>query len=82
MRKHGKENFLYDHFDEILDIAARYDITLSLGDGLRSGSLHDGNDAAQFAELQTLGELNRAAGKRDVQVMIEGPVTFRSTALP
>lgn len=73
MRKHGKENFLYDHFDEILDIAARYDITLSLGDGLRSGSLHDGNDAAQFAELQTLGELNRAAGKRDVQVMIEGP---------
>ena len=73
MRKHGRENFLYDHFDEILNIAARYDITLSLGDGLRSGSLHDGNDAAQFAELKTLGELNRAAGKRDVQVMIEGP---------
>lgn len=73
MRKHRKENFLYDHFDEILNIAAHYDVTLSLGDGLRSGSLHDGNDAAQFAELKTLGELNRLAGKRDVQVMIEGP---------
>lgn len=73
MKKHNKDNFLYEHFDEILDIAARYDITLSLGDGLRSGSLHDGNDAAQFAELKTLGELNREAGKRDVQVMIEGP---------
>lgn len=73
MRKHNRENFLYDHFDEILDIAAKYDITLSLGDGLRSGSIHDGNDAAQFAELKTLGELNRLAGKRDVQVMIEGP---------
>lgn len=73
MQKHRKENFLYDHFDEILDIASKYDVTLSLGDGLRSGSLHDGNDAAQFAELTTLGELNRAAGKRDVQVMIEGP---------
>ena len=73
MQKRRKENFLYDHFDEILDIAAKYDVTLSLGDGLRSGSLHDGNDAAQFAELTTLGELNRAAGKRDVQVMIEGP---------
>lgn len=73
MKKYGKENFLYEHFDEILDIAAKYDVTLSLGDGLRSGSLHDANDAAQFAELKTLGELNRAAGKRDVQVMIEGP---------
>ena len=73
MKKHAKENFLYDHFSEILDISAKYDITLSLGDGLRSGSIHDGNDAAQFAELATLGELNREAGKRDVQVMIEGP---------
>lgn len=73
MKHHKQENFLFDHFDEILDIAARYDVTLSLGDGLRSGSIHDGNDAAQFAELQTLGELNRAAGKKDVQVMIEGP---------
>lgn len=73
MKQHNRENFLYEHFDEILDIAAKYDVTLSLGDGLRSGSIHDGNDAAQFAELKTLGELNRAAGQRDVQVMIEGP---------
>ena len=69
----GNENPFYEHFDEILDIAAHYDLTLSLGDGLRSGSLYDGNDAAQFAELRTLGELNRRAGARDVQVMIEGP---------
>ena len=68
-----KENFLYDNFDELLDIARRYDITLSLGDGLRAGSIYDGNDAAQFAELRTLGELNRQAGVKDVQVMIEGP---------
>lgn len=73
MKAFGRENFLYEHFDEILDIAAHYDVTLSLGDGLRSGSLYDGNDAAQFAELRTLGELNRRAGARDVQVMIEGP---------
>ncbi len=73
MKAFGRENFLYEHFDEILDIAAHYDVTLSLGDGLRSGSLYDGNDAAQFSELQTLGELNRRAGARDVQVMIEGP---------
>lgn len=73
MKAFGRENFLYEHFDEILDIAAYYDLTLSLGDGLRSGSLYDGNDAAQFAELRTLGELNRRAGARDVQVMIEGP---------
>lgn len=73
MKAFGRENFLYEHFDEILDIAAHYDLTLSLGDGLRSGSLYDGNDAAQFAELRTLGELNRRAGARDVQVMIEGP---------
>lgn len=68
-----KENFLYDNFDELLDIARRYDITLSLGDGLRAGSIYDGNDAAQFAELRTLGELNRQAGVKNVQVMIEGP---------
>ena len=73
MKEYGRENFLYEHFDEILDIAAHYDVTLSLGDGLRSGSLYDGNDCAQFAELRTLGELNRKAGKRNVQVMIEGP---------
>lgn len=73
MKAFGRENFLYEHFDEILDIASHYDVTLSLGDGLRSGSLYDGNDAAQFAELRTLGELNRRAGARDVQVMIEGP---------
>lgn len=73
MKAFGRENFLYEHFDEILDIAAHYDVTLSLGDGLRSGSLYDGNDAAQFAELRTLGELNRRAGARYVQVMIEGP---------
>lgn len=68
-----KQNFLYENFDELLDIARRYDITLSLGDGLRAGSIYDGNDAAQFAELRTLGELNRLAGAKDVQVMIEGP---------
>lgn len=73
MRSYKRENFLYEHFDEILDIAEHYDITLSLGDGLRSGSIYDGNDAAQFAELKTLGELNRRAGARNVQVMIEGP---------
>ena len=73
MKAFNRENFLYEHFDEVLDIAAYYDVTLSLGDGLRSGSLWDGNDAAQFAELKTLGELNRRAGERDVQVMIEGP---------
>lgn len=73
MRASRKENFLYEHFDEVLDIARRFDVTLSLGDGLRAGSIHDGNDAAQFAELRTLGELNRAAGEKDVQVMIEGP---------
>lgn len=73
MKAYGKENFLYEHFDELLEIAAHYDVTLSLGDGLRSGSLYDGNDAAQFAELKTLGELNRRAGAKNVQVMIEGP---------
>lgn len=80
---HQKENFLYTHFDELLDIARHYDITLSLGDGLRAGSIYDGNDAAQFAELKTLGELNRYAGQKDVQVMIEGPghIPYQGIAL-
>lgn len=68
-----KESFLYEHFEEICQIAARYDVSLSLGDGLRPGCIHDANDAAQMAELKTLGELNRIAAKYHVQVMIEGP---------
>ena len=67
------QNPLYDHYDEILDIAGAYDVTLSLGDGLRPGSVADASDAAQFAELETLGELTRRAWERGVQVMIEGP---------
>ncbi|WP_273759591.1 phosphomethylpyrimidine synthase ThiC [Bartonella sp. ML70XJBT.G] len=70
---HHKENFLYEHFDEICDIARTYDISLSLGDGLRPGSIADANDEAQFAELKTLGELTKIAWAKDVQVMIEGP---------
>ena len=70
---HHKENFLYTHFDEICDIMAAYDVSFSLGDGLRPGSIADANDAAQFAELETLGELTQIAWKKDVQVMIEGP---------
>ncbi|CAK0769827.1 phosphomethylpyrimidine synthase [Azospirillaceae bacterium] len=70
---HQKENFLYTHFEEICAIARSYDIALSLGDGLRPGSIHDANDEAQFAELQTLGELTQVAWRYDVQVMIEGP---------
>lgn len=68
-----QENFLWTHFDEILDIATAYDISLSLGDGLRPGSIADANDEAQFAELRALGELTKKAWERDVQVMIEGP---------
>ncbi|KAL4424137.1 hypothetical protein ABPG75_001438 [Micractinium tetrahymenae] len=68
-----KENFAYEHWDEILDICREYDISLSIGDGLRPGSIHDANDAAQFAELQTQGELTRRAWEKDVQVMNEGP---------
>ncbi len=71
--EHDDESFLYTHFEEICQIAARYDVSLSLGDGLRPGCIHDANDAAQFAELKTLGELNRIAARYDVQVMIEGP---------
>lgn len=70
---HHKENFLYTHFDEICQIMKQYDVAFSLGDGLRPGSIADANDAAQFAELETLGELTKIAWKHDVQVMIEGP---------
>lgn len=73
MEARDRENPYYEHFDRVLDIAARHDVTLSLGDGLRPGCLHDASDAAQFAELDTLGELTRRAWARDVQVMIEGP---------
>jgi phosphomethylpyrimidine synthase len=70
---HHQENFLYTHFEEICEICKAYDVGFSLGDGLRPGSIADGNDAAQFAELETLGELTRIAWKHDIQVMIEGP---------
>ncbi len=70
---HHKENFLYTHFEEICDIMKQYDVSFSLGDGLRPGSIADANDAAQFAELETLGELTKIAWKHDIQVMIEGP---------
>ena len=70
---HGQESFLYSHFDEICEIARAYDVTFSLGDGLRPGSVFDANDEAQIAELKTLGELTEKAWRYDVQVMIEGP---------
>ncbi len=70
---HHKENFLYTHFEDICEIMAAYDIAFSLGDGLRPGSIADANDAAQFGELETLGELTKIAWQHDVQVMIEGP---------
>ncbi len=70
---HHQENFLYTHFDEICEIMKAYDVAFSLGDGLRPGSIADANDAAQFAELETLGELTRHAWEHEVQVMIEGP---------
>jgi phosphomethylpyrimidine synthase len=70
---HHKENFLYTHFDEICQILAKYDVAVSLGDGLRPGGIADANDEAQFAELKTLGELNKIARKHFVQVIIEGP---------
>jgi phosphomethylpyrimidine synthase len=70
---HHRENFLYTRFEEICEIMKAYDVSFSLGDGLRPGSLADANDAAQFAELETLGELTRVAWEHDVQVMIEGP---------
>ncbi len=70
---HGKQNFLYEHFDDICDIMKTYDVAFSLGDGLRPGCLQDANDAAQFSELRTLGELTQRAWQHDVQVMVEGP---------
>jgi len=73
MMHHNRQNPLYERFDELCDIARRYDVTLSLGDGLRPGSLIDASDAAQFAELETLGELTERAWAKDVQVIIEGP---------
>ncbi len=73
MIKHREENPLYTHFDEVLDILRRYDVTISMGDGLRPGCLHDASDAAQFAELDVLGELTLRAWEKDVQVMVEGP---------
>jgi phosphomethylpyrimidine synthase len=73
MMRHRKQNPLYTHFEDLLEILRSYDVTLSLGDGLRPGCLHDASDAAQFAELETLGHLTLKAWARDVQVMIEGP---------
>src|SRR5438552_4038546 len=73
MMHHNKQNPLYEHFDRVLEIARKYDVTLSLGDALRPGSVADANDRAQFAELETLGELTTRAWAQDVQVMIEGP---------
>ncbi|WP_448110231.1 phosphomethylpyrimidine synthase ThiC [Pseudomonas lini] len=70
---HHKENFLYTHFEDICEIMKAYDVSFSLGDGLRPGSIADANDAAQFGELETLGELTKIAWKHDVQCMIEGP---------
>ncbi len=70
---HHRESFVYEHFGEICEIMQAYDVAFSLGDGLRPGSIADANDAAQFAELETLGELTRVAWRHDVQVMIEGP---------
>jgi len=70
---HNEENFLYTHFDEICEILARYDVAVSLGDGLRPGSIHDANDRSQFLELDVLGELTEIAWKHNVQVLIEGP---------
>jgi len=73
MVKHRQQNPLYEHYDEILEILRAYDVTVSLGDSLRPGSIHDSSDKAQFAELETLGALTARAWERDVQVMVEGP---------
>ena len=73
MMHHRKQNPLYERYDDVLDILRRYDVTISLGDSLRPGSIHDASDRAQFAELETLGELTRRAWEKDVQVMVEGP---------
>lgn len=71
--RHDRENFLYEHFDDICDICAKYDVALSLGDGLRPGAIYDANDKAQFAELDTMGELVEHAWAKNVQAFIEGP---------
>ena len=73
MMAHRKQNPLYEHYDEVCEILRAYDVTISLGDSLRPGCLHDASDRAQFAELETLGELTRRAWEHDVQVMVEGP---------
>src|SRR5206468_8836780 len=73
MVHHRKQNPLYVHYDKVLEVARKYDVTLALGYGLRPGCLADASDAAQFAELKTLGELTRKAWEKDVQVMVEGP---------
>ena len=73
MLEHHKQNPFYTHWDKVLEICAKYDVTISAGDGLRPGCLHDASDAAQFAELHTLGELTTKAWAKDVQIMIEGP---------
>lgn len=73
MKLHGRENFFYTHFEDICQILNQYDVAVSLGDGLRPGSIHDANDAAQFAELSVLGDLTTLAWKNHVQVLIEGP---------
>ena len=73
MMTHRRQNPLYERYDDVLDILRQYDVTISLGDSLRPGSVHDASDRAQFAELETLGELTRRAWGRDVQVMVEGP---------
>src|SRR3546814_17391348 len=70
---HHRESFLYEHFEDICEIMKAYDLAFSLGDGLRPGCIADANDAAQFGELATLGELTRIAWKHDVKTMIEGP---------
>lgn len=70
---HNQENFLYTHFDEICELLAQYDVAISIGDGLRPGSIHDANDEAQFGELETMGGLTEVAWKHNVQVLIEGP---------
>jgi phosphomethylpyrimidine synthase len=73
MMTHRKQNPLYEHYDDLLDILRQFDVTISLGDSLRPGSIHDASDRAQFAELETLGELTKRAWEREVQVMVEGP---------
>ena len=78
---HDRESFLYEHFDDICDILAQYDVAISLGDGLRPGSTHDANDEAQFAELDTMGELVLRAWDKNVQAFIEGPATCPCTRL-